>query len=247
MLAKCLHPLPEKWHGLVDVEARYRQRYLDLLVNADARAHRARARSRASPRCAPSSTARDFLEVETPVLQPLYGGAAARPFVTHYDVYDQDVYLRISDELYLKRLVIGGLDRVYEIGHNFRNEGVSRKHNPEFTMMECYQAYADYRDMMELVQAMLQHVVRAVTGGTRVTLPRAGDRVRRRVAARSRSATASASAPASTSSPPRDFAALRARVIGEGPRRRRRADLGPARRRALQRARRADAACSRPS
>jgi lysyl-tRNA synthetase class 2 len=168
VVAKCLHPLPEKWHGLVDVEARYRQRYLDLLVNADARRN-AQTRSRAVTALRTFLDGRDFLEVETPVLQPLYGGAAARPFVTHFDVYDQDVYLRISDELYLKRLVIGGLDRVYEIGHNFRNEGVSRKHNPEFTMMECYQAYADYRDVMELVQSMLQHVVQAVTGGLRVT------------------------------------------------------------------------------
>ncbi len=167
VVAKCLHPLPEKWHGLVDIEARYRQRYLDLLVNPEARTI-ALARSRAVTALRAFLDGRGFLEVETPVLQPLYGGASARPFVTHYDAYDQNVYLRISDELYLKRLVIGGLDRVYEIGHNFRNEGVSRKHNPEFTMMECYQAYADYRDMMELVQAMLQHVVAAVTGGTRV-------------------------------------------------------------------------------
>jgi len=168
VVAKCLHPLPEKWHGLVDIEMRYRQRYLDLLVNPAARAI-AITRSRAVSALRAFLDGRDFLEVETPVLQPLYGGAAARPFATHYDVYDQNVYLRISDELYLKRLVIGGLDRVYEIGHNFRNEGVSRKHNPEFAMMECYQAYADYHDMMELVQAMLQHVVSAVTGGTRVT------------------------------------------------------------------------------
>ena len=167
VVAKCLHPLPEKWHGLVDVERRYRQRYLDLLVNPEAR-RIAVTRSRSVTALRAFLDGRSFLEVETPVLQPLYGGAAARPFVTHYDVYDQDVYLRISDELYLKRLVIGGLDRVYEIGHNFRNEGVSRKHNPEFTMMECYQAYADYRDMMDLVQAMLQHVVQSVTGGTRV-------------------------------------------------------------------------------
>jgi lysyl-tRNA synthetase class 2 len=168
VVAKCLHPLPEKWHGLVDVEARYRQRYLDLLTNPEAR-RAAVTRSRAITALRAFLDGRGFLEVETPVLQPLYGGASARPFVTHYDVYDQHVYLRISDELYLKRLVIGGLDRVYEVGHNFRNEGVSRKHNPEFTMMECYQAYADYRDMMDLVQAMLQHIVVAVTGGTLVT------------------------------------------------------------------------------
>jgi lysyl-tRNA synthetase class 2 len=168
VVAKCLHPLPEKWHGLVDVEARYRQRYLDLLTNPDARAIAVK-RSRAITALRAFLDGRDFLEVETPVLQPLYGGANATPFVTHYDVYDANVYLRISDELYLKRLVIGGLDRVYEIGHNFRNEGVSRKHNPEFTVMECYQAYADFRDMMELVQAMLLHIVTTVTGASRVT------------------------------------------------------------------------------
>ena len=168
VVAKCLHPLPEKWHGLVDVEARYRQRYLDLLTNPDAR-RAAITRSRAITALRGFLDGRDFLEVETPVLQPLYGGASATPFVTHYDVYGKDVYLRISDELYLKRLVIGGLDRVYEIGHNFRNEGVSRKHNPEFTVMECYQAYADLRDMMELVQSMLLHVVAVVTGGTSVS------------------------------------------------------------------------------
>lgn len=167
VLAKSLHPLPEKWHGLADVEARYRHRYLDLLTNEEAR-RVAIVRSRAITAMRGFLDGRGFLEVETPVLQPLYGGAAARPFSTHYEAYDQDVFLRISDELYLKRLVIGGLDRVYEIGHNFRNEGVSRKHNPEFTMMECYQAFADYEDMMELVQAMLQHVVRSATGGTRV-------------------------------------------------------------------------------
>ena len=167
VLAKSLRPLPEKWHGLVDVEARYRQRYLDLLTNARAR-DVALVRSRAVRALRTFLDGRGFLEVETPVLQPLYGGASARPFVTHYNVYEQDVYLRISDELYLKRLVIGGLDRVYEIGRDFRNEGVSRKRNPEFTMMECYQAYADYRDMMELTEAMLRHVVSDVTGGTRV-------------------------------------------------------------------------------
>jgi len=167
VLAKALRPLPEKWHGLQDVERRFRQRYLDLLVNPGVRETAVR-RSRALGALRSYLDGRGFLEVETPVLQPLYGGAAARPFTTRYEVYDQDVYLRISDELYLKRLVIGGLERVYEIGHNFRNEGVSRKHNPEFTMMECYQAYADYRDMMELVQGLVQHVVQAVTGGTSV-------------------------------------------------------------------------------
>ena len=168
VLSKALRPLPEKWHGLQDVETRFRQRYLDLLVNEGVR-RIAVTRSRVISAMRAFLDDRGFLEVETPVLQPVYGGAHARPFSTHYGAYDQDVFLRISDELYLKRLVIGGLDRVYEIGRNFRNEGVSRKHNPEFTMMECYQAFADYRDMMELTQSMFQHVVRAVTGGSRVT------------------------------------------------------------------------------
>ncbi|HEX2484182.1 MAG TPA: lysine--tRNA ligase, partial [Myxococcota bacterium] len=167
VLAKSLRPLPEKWHGLVDVEARYRPRYHDLHTNERAR-EVAIARTRVVREMRTFLDERGFLEVETPVLQPLYGGATARPFVTRYNVYDQDVYLRISDELYLKRLVIGGLDRVYEIGRDFRNEGVSRKRNPEFTMMECYQAYADYRDMMELTEGLLRHVVSAVSGGSRL-------------------------------------------------------------------------------
>jgi lysyl-tRNA synthetase class 2 len=164
LLAKALRPLPEKWHGLTDVEARFRQRHLDLLVNEEVR-RIAFLRSRTIAAMRSFLDGRGFLEVETPVLQPLYGGAAARPFTTHHNTYDQDLYLRISDELYLKRLVVGGLDRVYEIAHNFRNEGVSRKHNPEFTMMECYQAYADYRDMMDLNEAMVREIARAVCGG----------------------------------------------------------------------------------
>jgi lysyl-tRNA synthetase class 2 len=167
LLAKSLRPLPEKWHGLQDVEARYRQRYLDLLVNPRAR-EIALARSRLVTAIRAFLDARGFLEVETPVLQPIYGGAHARPFVTHHNQLGQDLYLRISDELYLKRLVIGGLDRVYEIGRNFRNEGISRKHNPEFTVMECYQAYADYRDMMELAEVLVKYLAREVTGGTRL-------------------------------------------------------------------------------
>ena len=169
LLAKSLRPLPEKWHGLQDVEARYRQRYLDLIVNERAR-QIARTRSRAVSALRAFLDGEGFLEVETPILQPLYGGASARPFTTHYNAYDQNVFLRISDELYLKRLVIGGLERVYEIGRDFRNEGVDRKRNPEFTMMECYQAYADYRDMMRLTQRMLQHVVREVTGGLELSV-----------------------------------------------------------------------------
>jgi lysyl-tRNA synthetase class 2 len=179
LLAKGLRPLPEKWHGLTDVEARFRQRYLDILVNEDARRITV-LRSRIVTAMRRFLDGRDFLEVETPILQPLYGGAAARPFSTHHNTYDQMLYLRISDELYLKRLVVAGLDRVYEIGRVFRNEGVSRKHNPEFTMMECYQAYADYRDVMELTQTMIQEIAERVLGGTRIefqgqTIELAGD------------------------------------------------------------------------
>jgi lysyl-tRNA synthetase class 2 len=168
LLAKALRPLPEKWHGLADVEARYRQRHLDLLSNERAR-EIALLRSRTLRALRGFLDARGFLEVETPVLQPLYGGAAARPFSTHHQAFDQSLYLRISDELYLKRLVIGGLDRVYELAHNFRNEGISHKHSPEFTMLECYQAYADYADMMELVQALLRATAQDVLGT--LTLP----------------------------------------------------------------------------
>ena len=163
LLSKSLRPLPEKWHGLTDVEARFRHRHLDLLVNQESR-RGALLRSRIVSALRAGLERRGFLEVETPTLQPLYGGAAARPFTTHHESYDQDLYLRISDELYLKRLVAGGLDRVFEIGHNFRNEGISRKHNPEFTMMECYQAYADYREMMELAEALIQEVALAARG-----------------------------------------------------------------------------------
>jgi lysyl-tRNA synthetase class 2 len=163
LLAKSLRGLPEKWHGLSDLEVRYRQRYLDLLVNEDAR-RIAIVRSRTVSAMRRFLDARGFLEVETPVLQPLYGGATARPFTTRHNTYDQQLYLRIATELYLKRLVTGGLDRVYEIGHDFRNEGVSRKHNPEFTMMECYQAYADYRDIMELVESMVRDITMEVRG-----------------------------------------------------------------------------------
>ncbi len=168
LLAKGLRPLPEKWHGLSDVETRFRQRYLDLLVTAATREMAVR-RSETVRALRAFLDGRGFLEVETPILQPIYGGALARPFTTHHNAYDQQLYLRVSDELYLKRLVIGGLDRVYEVGRAFRNEGVSRKHNPEFTMMECYQAYADYRDMMDLTEAMVGHVVETVNGTSRLT------------------------------------------------------------------------------
>ncbi len=168
LVSKSLLPLPEKWHGLQQVEARYRQRYLDLLANPEAREIAIR-RSRIVSAMRAFLDGRGFLEVETPILQPLYGGASARPFMTHHNQLGQDLYLRISDELYLKRLVIGGLDRVYEIGRDFRNEGISRKHDPEFTMMECYQAFADYRDMMALVEAMVPAIAEGVLGQTRIT------------------------------------------------------------------------------
>ncbi len=164
-LGKAYRPLPEKWHGLADVEARYRQRYLDLLVNPESR-RLAMIRSRITSAVRHLLEERGFVEVETPVLQPLYGGAHARPFTTHHHTYDTELYLRISLELYLKRLVIGGIDRVYEIGRNFRNEGVDRTHNPEFSMLEVYQSYADYEDMMELTEALVSGVAERVLGGT---------------------------------------------------------------------------------
>ncbi len=166
-LAKSYRPLPEKFHGLVDVEARYRQRYLDLLVNRESR-DTAVTRSRMVRALRQILDERGFLEVETPVLQPIYGGANARPFTTRHLTYGQDLYLRISFELYLKRLVIGGLDRVYEIGRDFRNEGISKKNSPEFTMLEAYQAYADYNDMMELVEALVAGAAEQLFGGTRL-------------------------------------------------------------------------------
>lgn len=168
MLSKALRPLPEKWHGLTDVEARYRQRYLDLLVNEQVR-NTFVTRTRIVSAMRRFLDERGFLEVETPVLQPIYGGAAARPFVTHHHVLDIDLYLRISDELYLKRLIIGGLDRVYEIGRDFRNEGVSTRHNPEFTQIEVYQAYADYHDMMRLVEELWHTVAQEVLGTSTLT------------------------------------------------------------------------------
>jgi lysyl-tRNA synthetase class 2 len=167
-LAKCLRPLPEKWHGLQDVEIRYRQRYLDLIVNPDSRrVFEVRARVVAAVRR--FLDARGFLEVETPMMQPLAGGALARPFVTHHNALDMKLYLRIAPELYLKRLTVGGVERVYEINRNFRNEGISTQHNPEFTMLEFYQAYADYRDLMDLTEELLSTVARDATGSDACT------------------------------------------------------------------------------
>ena len=168
LLAKSLRPLPEKWHGLTDVEIRYRQRYTDLIVNDEVRlVFRQRAAIIRALRA--FLDARQFLEVETPVLQPLYGGASARPFVTRHNTLDMDLYLRIADELYLKRLIVGGLERVYEISKDFRNEGMDRTHNPEFTMLEFYQAFADYEEMLETTQAMILETVMAVRGTTTVS------------------------------------------------------------------------------
>ncbi len=164
-LAKSLLPMPEKWHGLEDVEIRYRQRYLDLIANPDvARVFLTRSKIVASLRR--QLDALGFLEVETPIMQPIYGGAAARPFLTHHNTLDIDLYLRIAPELYLKRLLVGGLDRVYEINRNFRNEGISFKHNPEFTMLEFYQAYTDYLGMMDLTAGLIRQTALDATGGT---------------------------------------------------------------------------------
>ncbi|MCG8346697.1 MAG: lysine--tRNA ligase [Chloroflexales bacterium] len=168
VLAKALNPPPEKWEGFKDVEERTRQRYLDLIVNEDRR-DLFRLRAQVIRVMRRFLDDRGFVEVETPILQPIYGGAAARPFTTHHNQLRQDLYLRIATELYLKRLIVGGFSGVYEIGKNFRNEGIDRSHNPEFTMMECYQAYADYDDIMRLVEQMLRIIVQEVTGSTVVT------------------------------------------------------------------------------
>jgi lysyl-tRNA synthetase class 2 len=160
--------MPDKWHGLKDVETRYRRRYVDLMVNPDVREVFV-TRARMLQAIREYLDGAGFVEVETPVLQPIYGGAAARPFTTYHNQLKQDLFLRISFELYLKRLLVGGLERVYEIGRDFRNEGVSFKHNPEFTQLEWYEAYADYNDVMDRVEAMLAHVARQLTGGTVIT------------------------------------------------------------------------------
>ncbi|MBI2883399.1 MAG: lysine--tRNA ligase [Candidatus Methylomirabilis oxyfera] len=168
LLSKSLRPLPEKWHGLTDVETRFRQRYLDLIVNRQV-ADAFRTRSRLIAEIRRFLDSRGFLEVETPMMQPMAGGAMARPFVTHHNALDIKLYLRIAPELYLKRLVVGGFDRVFEINRNFRNEGISTQHNPEFTMLEFYQAYADYQDLMALTEEMLAHLAKGITGDPQVT------------------------------------------------------------------------------
>jgi lysyl-tRNA synthetase, class II len=167
-LAKCFLPLPEKWHGLTDIETRYRQRYLDLIVNPDSRKVFV-VRSRVLAAIRTFLTGRGYLEVETPMMQPIAGGALARPFVTHHNALDMQLFLRIAPELYLKRLTVGGLERVFEINRNFRNEGISTQHNPEFTMLEFYQAYSEYRELMTLTEEMLSEVALDAIGTDQIT------------------------------------------------------------------------------
>jgi lysyl-tRNA synthetase class 2 len=167
LLVKSLRPLPDKFHGLTDRELRYRQRYVDLIVSEETRKV-FRARSRAVEALRGYLVERDFLEVETPAMQLIPGGAVARPFVTHHNALGLDMYLRIAPELYLKRLVVGGFERVFEVARNFRNEGLSTRHNPEFTMLEFYFAYADYRDAMDMTEGMLRCAAERATGGTRI-------------------------------------------------------------------------------
>jgi len=174
LLSKSLRPMPEKWHGLKDREKRYRQRYLDLMMSDDAR-RVLEARIAVVSEIRRYMDEKGFLEVETPMLQPIPGGATARPFVTHHNALGVDLYLRIAPELYLKRLLVGGYDRVYEINRNFRNEGISSRHNPEFTMLEAYQAFVDYRYMMELIEEMITTVVERVHGS--MELEFAGERI----------------------------------------------------------------------
>jgi lysyl-tRNA synthetase, class II len=166
-LAKCFLPLPEKWHGLSDIETRYRQRYLDLIVNPDAR-RVFEVRSRVLAAIRTFLNGRGYLEVETPMMQPIAGGALARPFVTHHNALDMQLFLRIAPELYLKRLTAGGIERVYEINRNFRNEGISTQHNPEFTMLEFYQTYSDYQELMVMTEEMISTVAREAVGTDQV-------------------------------------------------------------------------------
>jgi lysyl-tRNA synthetase class 2 len=167
LLSKSLRPPPEKFHGLEDVETRYRRRELDLMANEEAR-ELFLTRTRTISAVRRWLESRGFVEVETPVLQPLYGGALAKPFTTHHNALDRDLYLRIATELYLKRLVVGGIDKVYELGKDFRNEGISHKHNPEFTMLEWYEAYADYNDVAEELEGLVSSVAEEVLGTTKV-------------------------------------------------------------------------------
>jgi lysyl-tRNA synthetase, class II len=167
LLTKCLRPLPEKWHGLADVEARYRQRYVDLMVNPEVR-RAFEKRSQIIRLVRRFFEERDFLEVETPMMQAIPGGAAARPFVTHHNALDMELYLRVAPELFLKRLLVGGFERVFELNRNFRNEGISVRHNPEFTMLEFYQAYATFDDLMGITEALFARIAEEVHGGLRL-------------------------------------------------------------------------------
>src|ERR1700733_13281860 len=168
LLSKSLRPLPDKWHGLADTELRYRRRYVDLVMNQASReGFRTRTRGLRYPR--DYLDALDFMEVETPMMQPIPGGAAARPFKTHHNALDLDMYLRIAPELYLKRLIVGGLERVYEINRNFRNEGLSTQHNPEFTMLELYLAYADYKDLMDWIEKAIRGLADTLNGTLQLT------------------------------------------------------------------------------
>jgi lysyl-tRNA synthetase class 2 len=167
LLTKCLRPLPEKWHGLADVEARYRQRYVDLMVNPEVR-EVFEKRSRIVKLVRRFFEERDFLEVETPMMQPIPGGAAAKPFITHHNTLDMDLYLRVAPELFLKRLLVGGFERVFELNRNFRNEGISVRHNPEFTMLEFYQAYATFDDLMQLTEELFVMLGREVAGSLQI-------------------------------------------------------------------------------
>ena len=168
ILSKSIRPLPEKWHGLTDIEARYRQRYVDLIVNSDVK-NVFKTRSRIIKEIRDYLDSHGFLEVETPMMQPIPGGATARPFKTHHNALGIDLYLRIAPELYLKRLIIGGFERVYEINRNFRNEGLSIKHNPEFTMLEFYMTYSDYNDLMILTEEMITTLSNKITGGMKIS------------------------------------------------------------------------------
>ena len=168
LLAKIKRPLPDTFHGVQDTETRYRQRYLDLLMNEESR-ELALTRTRIVAEARRWLDSEGFVEVETPILQPSYGGGFAEPFATHYNNLDQDYYLRIADELYLKRLIVGGLDKVYELSKDFRNEGISYKHQPEFTQLEWYEAYADYRDTMERIERLVEHLAQTINGTTKVS------------------------------------------------------------------------------
>ena len=168
LLSKSIRPLPEKWHGLTDKQTRYRQRYADLIMNPDVKEVFLK-RTQIIQAIRDMLNDQDFIEVETPILQPIYGGASARPFTTYHNTLDQSLYLRIANELYLKRLIVGGFDRVYEFSRDFRNEGMDRDHNPEFTMLELYQAYVDYMDVMHLTENLIAKTVETIHGSTKIT------------------------------------------------------------------------------